>query len=336
MTRRNVALITGIGGQDGSYLAELLLEKGYEVHGLLRPRQLNDPSLIPENISHISSQLTLHPGILEMQTSIEHAVAKVRPTECYHLAGPSFVESTIVEEPAILSALVGGTHILLSSIKETVPECRFFLAGSSEMFGAVKTSPQDEQTPFNPRSVYGLAKLSAYQLAAYYRRFHRLYTATAFLYNHESVRRGLEFLPRKLARGVARIHAGLQQSLLLGNLEAQRDWGYAPEYVEAMWAMLQQDVPDDFVIATGKTHTVKDLVRWAFESVELDYEQYVQIDSRYVRPLEEVTLTGDISKIRAALGWSPVKPLKEVVEELVRNELSLLERGQISTDSDVN
>ncbi|NKB44868.1 MAG: NAD-dependent epimerase/dehydratase family protein [Alphaproteobacteria bacterium] len=330
MTDRKVALITGIGGQDGSFLAELLLAKGYEVHGLLRPRQLNDPSLIPDNISHIASDLRLHPGILETQTSIEHAIALVRPSECYHLAGPSFVDATVVEEPAILAALVGGTHMLLSAIKETVPDCRFFLAGSSEMFGSVSAAPQDENTPFNPRSIYGLAKLSAHQLAGYYRSFHNLYTATAFLYNHESTRRGLEFLPRKLARGVARIKSGLQAKLPLGNLDAERDWGYAPEYVEAMWLMLQQKEPDDFVIATGQMHTVRELVTWAFESVDLDYAECVEVDPRYVRPSESVALTGDITKISKALGWSPKTPLKEVIEELVANELSTITRGYLA------
>lgn len=333
MTARRVALITGIGGQDGSYLAELLLEKGYDVHGLLRPKQLNDPSLLPDNIAHLASQLTLHPGILETQTSIEHAISMVRPNECYHLAGPSFVEATVVEEPAILAALVGGTHMLLSAIKETVPDCRFFLAGSSEMFGAVTVSPQNEETPFNPRSIYGLAKLSAYQLANYYRSFHSLYTATGFLYNHESARRGLEFLPRKLARGVARIKSGLQKKLPLGNLEARRDWGYAPEYVEAIWLMLQQDHPDDFVVATGKTHSVRELVQWAFEAVKLDYNQYVEVDPRYVRPGEDVVLSGDISKIRDTLGWSPTTPLKGVIEELVAHELSSITRGYFSEHS---
>lgn len=327
MIDRKVALITGIGGQDGSYLAELLLAKGYEVHGLLRPRQLKDPSLLPENIAHLAPDLTLHPGVLETQTSIEHAIAQVRPSECYHLAGPSFVEVTVVEEPAILAALVGGTHILLSAIKETVPSCRFFLAGSSEMFGSVSISPQNEEASFNPRSVYGLAKLSAHQLAMYYRNFHNLYTATGFLYNHESIRRGLEFLPRKLARGVARIKSGLQDKLPLGNLDARRDWGYAPEYVEAMWLMLQQDKPDDFVVATGRTHSVRDLVEWAFSSVDMDYAQYVEVDPRYVRPSEDVVLTGDISKIQRTLGWSPKTPLKDVIEELVAHELSSIARG---------
>lgn len=332
LSARKVALITGIGGQDGSFLAELLLSKGYEVHGLLRPRQLNDVSLLPENIQHLAPQLTLHPGVLETQTSIEHAVESVRPTECYHLAGPSFVEATVVEEPAILAALVGGTHILLSTIKEQAPDCRFFLAGSSEMFGAVEESPQSEQTPFNPRSVYGLAKLSAYQLAAYYRRFHGLYTATGFLYNHESTRRGLEFLPRKLARGVARIKSGLQQKLALGNLDAQRDWGYAPEYVEAIWLMLQQPEPDDFVVATGQLHSVRQLVSWAFEAVGLDYNDYVEVDPRYVRPPEAVTLTGDISKIKGALGWQPQTPLKAVIEELVTTELAMITGGYLAVE----
>ena len=332
MSARKVALITGIGGQDGSYLAELLLAKGYEVNGFLRPRQLKDPSLIPENTRHIASKLNFHPGVLENQKSIEYAVKAVRPTECYHLAGPSFVHAAVVEEPTILAALVGGTHILLSAIKEHAPDCKFFLAGSSEMFGSASVSPQNEETPFNPRSIYGLAKLSAHQLTAYYRRFHGLYAATGFLYNHESARRGLEFLPRKLARGVAHIKFGYKQKLALGNLDAKRDWGYAPEYVNAMWLMLQQDVPDDFVVATGRVHTVRQLVSWAFEAVDLDYEKHVEVDPLHVRATEAVALTGDITKIRSKLGWAPKATLKSIIEEMVTSELDMISGNHPESD----
>lgn len=318
------ALITGITGQDGSYLAELLLSKGYEVHGIVRPKYLQDIAETPANISHIIDRITLHPGLLENHLSLNHAIREIQPDECYHLAGPSFVEASFVEEPSILVAHVNGTHALLASVKEIVPDCHFFHAGSSEMFGNVQKSPQDEQTAFNPRSIYGLAKLSGYHTVRYYRERYNLFGYTGILYNHESPRRAPEFLPRKVSISVARIKLGLQQHFKIGNLDAQRDWGYAPEYVHAMWKMLNTDEAEDMVIATGRTHSVRELIETAFTYADLDYNEHIIVDQRFFRPTEPINLCGNTAKIENKIDWHPEKPFKEIIEEMVSSDMERL------------
>ena len=322
---RKRALITGITGQDGSYLAEYLLNKNYEVHGLVRPKHLRDFSKGPENISHIIDELILHPGLLENQLSISHAIRVVEPDECYHLAGPSFVEVSFEEEPSILSAHVNGTHALLASIKEIVPDCKFFHAGSSEMFGNSPESPQNEKTNFNPRSIYGLAKLSGFHIIKYYREKYGLYGCTGILFNHESPRRAPEFIPRKVSLSVARIKLGLQKEILIGNIDSERDWGYAPEYVEAMWLMLNFENPEDFVISTGKTHSVRELLNCAFNSVELDYNDYIKIDKKYYRPKEKISLCGCNKNIRDKLGWEPKRSFNDIIGEMVSEDIKRLQ-----------
>lgn len=322
MTKR--ALITGISGQDGSYLADLLLGKGYEVHGIVRPKRLHNRAEVIPNIAGIEEKVTLHAGTLENPLSLSHAIRSIRPDECYHFAGPSFVDISFEEEASILATVVSGTHSLLAAIKEMAPKCRFYMAGSSEMIGEPDRAPQNESTPFKPRSIYGLAKLASYHTTHYYRQRYDLYACTGIMYNHESPRRSSEFLPRKVSRAAARIKLGLDKSVALGNTAARRDWGYAPEYVEAMWSMLQTDTPRDFVIATGVTHSVAELLDMAFSRVGLSYQDYVVTDQRYFRPTEEVELRGDITAIQQQLGWKPKRAFSDIIAEMVDADLELL------------
>jgi GDPmannose 4,6-dehydratase len=273
-----VALITGINGQDGSYLAELLLAKGYEVHGIVRRVALEYPQHRLARIEHLLPYIKLHAASLESAASLLKVVAEVKPQEWYHLAAQSFVTYSFEDEFTTLNTNINGTHYLLWAIKTVVPKCRFYFAGSSEMFGKVEETPQKESTRFNPRSPYALSKVVGYELTRHYREVHRLHATTGILFNHESPRRGHEFVTRKISTAVANIVAGKQKTLYLGNLEARRDWGHAREYVEAMWLMLQQDVPEDYVIATGESHSVREFAELAFRSVGLDWRDYVQID----------------------------------------------------------
>lgn len=318
------ALITGINGQDGSYLAERLLEEGYEVHGILRREAIEDPEHRLVNIQHILRQLKVHVGTLENHLSIYKIVAAVRPDECYHLASSSFVSYNFDDESSILTNNFMATHALLSSIKELVPDCKVYFAGSSEMFGDVSSSPQNEQTPFNPRSIYGISKLAAFHLARNYRAHHKLFVAAGILYNHESPRRGFPFVTRKITSTVAKIHLGLADKLELGNLDAKRDWGYAPDYVAAMHKMLQQNNPQDYVIATGKLHTVREFLERAFATVGLDYRQYTTVNPAYYRPAESVSLCGDASKAYAELDWEHTISFDAMIEEMVQTDISLL------------
>jgi GDPmannose 4,6-dehydratase len=318
------ALITGISGQDGSFLAEFLLNKGYEVHGLVRRAALEDAATKLANIKHLQEQVILHPAALDNELSLYKVISKVQPDECYHMAASSFVSYSFEDEFSILTTNFNGTHFLLTSIKEAAPHCRFFFAGSSEMFGTVKTSPQNEETPFNPRSIYGISKLASYHLVRNYRDQYGLYACTGILYNHESPRRDYKFVTRKITSQAARIKLGLMDKLYLGNLEALRDWGYAPDYVQAMWLILQHTSPDDFVIASGVNHSVKDFVACAFEYLDLDYQQYVEIDPRFYRQAEAVPLCGDASKIRQHLGWKPNKAFTDIIREMVDHDLLLL------------
>ena len=314
------ALITGVSGQDGSYLAELLLSKGYEVHGLIRRVAMEAPGERNENLKNCRQRLVLHPGSLESYPTVYRTVATVKPDECYHLAAQSFVSYEFDDEFQTLNTNINGTHFLLSAIKDLVPKCRFYLAGSSEMFGHAEESPQKETTRFRPRSVYGISKVASFELTRNYREQYKLHASSGILFNHESPRRGREFVTRKITTGVARILAGQATELRLGNLEARRDWGYAKEYVRAMWLMLQQAEPEDYVIATGKLHSVREFVEMAFRSVGLNWEQYVIVDPDFYRPSEKTPLVGLAEKARKNLGWVPEASFEQIVSEMVHTD----------------
>ncbi|MBI1786213.1 MAG: GDP-mannose 4,6-dehydratase [Acidobacteria bacterium] len=311
------ALITGITGQDGSYLAELLLERGYEVHGVVRRVALEDPEHRLSRIHPIRSRLDLHAASLESYASIHQVVAAVKPDECYHLAAQSFVSYSFDDEFSTLNANINGTHYLLAAVKNLAPQCRFYFAGSSEMFGKAEEMPQNERTRFHPRSTYGISKVAGFDLTRNYREAYGLHASSGILFNHESPRRGYEFVTRKITSGVARIRCGKSSELRLGNLDAKRDWGHAREYVEAMWRMLQQPEADDYVIATGETHSVREFVELAFSHAGLDYQKYVAPDPDLYRPAEVTVLLGDSSKARRTLGWSHRIGFEELVKEMV-------------------
>lgn len=315
MERR--ALITGITGQDGSYLAEMLLDNGYEVHGLVRRVALEDPEHRLDRLHNIRFRLKLHAASLESYASIHQVVAKVKPDECYHLAAQSFVSYSFDDEFSTLNANINGTHYLLAAVKNLAPECRFYFAGSSEMFGHAEEVPQHENTRFHPRSTYGISKVAGFDLTRNYREAYNMHASSGILFNHESPRRGYEFVTRKITSGVARILSGRSTELALGNLEAKRDWGHAREYVDAMWRMLQQNEPDDYVIATGVTHSVREFVELAFAHAGLDYRQYVKEDPDLFRPAEVNILLGDASKARRKLGWTNDIGFERLVCEMV-------------------
>jgi len=315
------ALITGISGQDGSYLAELLLSKGYEVHGTVLRSDLEAPEVRMGNIAGILPRLHLHAAELESYPAIVRTIGDVRPDECYHLAARSFVAFSFEDEFATMNTNINGTHHVLAALRSIAPECRFFFAGSSEMFGKVDHSPQSEATHFHPRSAYGISKETAYELMRNYREAYGFFGACGILYNHESPRRGYEFVTRKITSTVARIRKGLSTELKLGRTESRRDWGYAPEYVEAMWLMLQQPQPDDYVISTGETHTVQEFVELAFSIAGLRAADYLRTDEALVRPSEELTLSGDSAKARRVLGWEPRTRFADIVRLMVEHDL---------------
>lgn len=322
------ALITGITGQDGSYLADLLLEKGYAVHGLVR----RSSSINTARIDHIYSDpfakttdLTLHYGDLNDASSLNRVIEKVAPDEIYNLAAQSHVKVSfeIPEYTGEVTAL--GALRLLEAIRETESPARFYQASSSEMYGKVLEVPQTEATPFYPRSPYAVAKVYAYWAVVNYREAYGLHASNGILFNHESPRRGETFVTRKITRAVARIKHGLQEKLYLGNMDAKRDWGFAGDYVEAMWRMLQQDEPDDYVVATNETHTVREFVERAFERVDLDHEQYVEVDPRYFRPTEVDLLIGDASHAKEKLGWEPQVSFEGLVDMMVDADMEAVE-----------
>jgi len=318
------ALITGITGQDGSYLAELLLENGYEVHGIVRRVALEDPL---NRISRISAKvrrnITLHSASLESYASLIQILIKVQPDECYHLASQSFVSYAFEDEFSTLNTNINGTHYILSALKYFSPECKFYFAGSSEMFGKVQETPQKEDTPFNPRSSYGISKLAGYFLMKNYRESYNMPCTAGLLFNHESPRRGYEFVTRKITSHVARIKLGKSKELRLGNLDSKRDWGHAKDYVKAMWMMMQNDTLDDYVISTGEAHSVREFCKFAFEYVGLDYNNYVVVDPAFFRPTELKILLGDSTKAKNELGWGITKNFEEIVAEMVENDLSI-------------
>ncbi|XXF80094.1 GDP-mannose 4,6-dehydratase [Myxococcaceae bacterium GXIMD 01537] len=317
------ALITGITGQDGSYLAELLLEKGYEVHGMVR-RSSEEKF---ERIQHLKGRLQLHQGDLLDQFSLAALLSKVEPHEVYNLAAQSFVP-TSWSQPVLTGEFTAlGVTKMLEAIRHTRPQVRFYQASSSEMFGKVLEVPQTEETPFYPRSPYGVAKAYGHHITVNYRESFNLFAVSGILFNHESPRRGLEFVTRKVTHAAARIKLGLQDSLALGNLDAKRDWGFAGDYVEAMWRMLQQEQPDDYVIATNETHTVRELVEIAFARVGLDWNKHVIIDPALVRPAEVDLLIGDYAKAKRKLGWEPRVRFRELVEMMVDADLARLKAG---------
>ncbi|HAM02051.1 MAG TPA: GDP-mannose 4,6-dehydratase [Acidimicrobiaceae bacterium] len=318
MPRR--ALITGITGQDGSYLAELLLDKDYEVVGMVR----RSSTVNFERIAHIQDRVTLVPGDLLDEISLIGILREHRPEEVYNLAAQSFVQTSWGQPVLTGETTALGVTRLLDAIRIAAPEARFYQASSSEMFGKVHEVPQNEHTPFYPRSPYGVAKVYGHWITVNYRESYGLHASSGMLFNHESPRRGLEFVTRKISHGVARIAQGLQDKLLLGNLDAQRDWGFAGDYVRAMWLMLQQDVASDFVVATGQTHSVRELCEVAFSHVGLDWAEHVVVDERYLRPAEVDLLVGDAGRARAELGWEPQVDFGHLVGMMVDADMELV------------
>jgi GDPmannose 4,6-dehydratase len=319
MTKR--ALIAGITGQDGSYLAELLLDKGYEVVGTVR----RSSTLNFERIDHLQDRITLAPADLLDEVSLIHALEQHRPDEVYNLAAQSFVQTSFGQPVLTGETTALGVTRLLDAIRLVDPSIRFYQASSSEMFGKVVEVPQRESTPFYPRSPYGVAKVYGHWITINYRESYNLHASSGILFNHESPRRGLEFVTRKISNGVARIAHGLDTELRLGNLEAQRDWGFAGDYVEAMWLMLQQDDPEDFVVSTGETHAVREFCEVAFNRAGLSWDDHVVVDERFFRPAEVELLVGDASHAHQVLGWTPKTSFPELVEMMVDADLSRIE-----------
>ena len=318
------ALITGITGQDGSYLAELLLSKGYEVHGMVR-RSSEEKF---ERITHIRSQLTLHQGDLLDQYSLTSVLSKVEPHEVYNLAAQSFVP-TSWNQPVLTGEFTAlGVTKVLEAIRHTAPKTRFYQASSSEMFGRVRETPQTEGTPFYPRSPYGVAKAYGHFITVNYRESFDLFAVSGILFNHESPRRGLEFVTRKVTDGVARIRLGVADKLRLGNLDARRDWGFAGDYVDAMWRMLQTTEPKDYVVASGETHTVRELCEIAFARADLDWQKHVVVDPEFLRPAEVDLLMGDPAMARGELSWEPKVGFKQLIEMMVDADLERLRSGR--------
>lgn len=317
------ALITGITGQDGSYLAELLFDIGYEIFGFVRQVTLEDASNRLIHIHPLENKINLVSGSLESYPSIYRAVLKARPDEVYHLAAQSYVNQSFDDEFSTLNVNINGTHQLLSACKDIVPSCKFYFAGTSEMFGKNDIIPQNESTPFAPRSAYGISKLAGYHLVRNYRERYGIYACTGILYNHESPRRGFEFVTRKVTSNAVKIKLKMADRLELGNLEAQRDWGYAKEFVCAIWQMMQCDKPDDYVIATGKLHSVRELCDIAFSYLGLDYTDYVKVNKNFYRQ-EDNVLVGDPGKARTSFGWQPEVSFRKIIEEMVENDLFLL------------
>ena len=320
------ALITGITGQDGSYLAEFLLKKGYEVHGIVRRVALENQEHRLWRIKKIQNKIYLHSGSMESYASIFKIFNKVKPNEFYHLAAQSYVDYSFQDEFSTLSSNISSTHYCLSAIKESGINTKFYFAGSSEMFGKVRNVPQSENTPFYPRSPYGISKVAGFELTRNYRESYNLHASSGILFNHESERRGFEFVTRKISHAVALIKLKKLKFLELGNLQAKRDWGYAPEYVKAMWLMLQQKKPDDYVVGTGDTKSIEYFVKRAFEVVNLKYKKYLKINQRFFRPAEVELLIADASKIREKTGWKAKVKIDKLIEKMVINDLTLLQK----------
>ena len=322
-----VALITGITGQDGSYLAELLLKKKYKVHGIVRRVALEDKIHRLWRLKEIENKITLHTASMESYASIVKVIEKIKPNEIYHLAAQSYVSYSFEDEFSTINTNVNGTHFVLSAIKEFSPKSKFYFAGSSEMFGKVLETPQKENTPFRPRSPYGISKVTGYELTRNYREAYNLFCCSGILFNHESPRRGYEFVTRKISYAVARIKYGIQKELYLGNIKTKRDWGHAKDYVNAMWLMMQQKKPTDFVIATGKQFSVEQFAKLAFKVAGLNYRDYIKIDKKLFRPAEVNTLKGNYGKAKKILKWKPKINFEDLVYDMVDSDLRMVERN---------
>ncbi|MBW2599028.1 MAG: GDP-mannose 4,6-dehydratase [Deltaproteobacteria bacterium] len=329
------ALITGITGQDGSYLAEFLLDKGYEVHGLIRRSSTFNTGRIDhlyKDFHDPEARMYLHYGDLSVSAHLTNLLSEIKPDEIYHLGAQSHVRVSF-DTPEYTGDITGlGTIRLLEAIRKTGIMAKFYQASSSEMFGAAPP-PQSELTPFEPRSPYAAAKVYSYYVVKNYREAYNIFACNGILFNHESPRRGETFVTRKITRAAARIKLGLQEKLYLGNLDAKRDWGFAGDYVEVMWMMLQQDKPDDFVIATGETHSVREFVERVFEKLDLDYHRYVEIDERYFRPTEVDVLLGNSTKAQEALGWKPKTNFDQLIDMMVKADLELAEKEKVLRDA---
>ena len=321
------ALITGITGQDGSYLAEFLLNKKYQVHGFVRRVALEDETHRLWRIKHIKNKLNLHSASLESYASIVKIIQKIKPDEIYHLAAQSYVSYSFQDEFSTLNTNINGTHYILSAIKEFSPKTKFYFAASSEMFGKVASSPQNELTPFHPRSSYGISKVAGFDLTRNYREAYNVFACSGILFNHESPRRGFEFVTRKISFAVAKIKMGLQKKLYLGNINSKRDWGHANDYVKAMWLMLQNKKPQDYVIGTGKTYSVKQFVDIAFKHVKLDYKDYIKIDKKLFRPAEVDLLKADFSKAKRELKWRPDISFDNLVKLMVDSDIKFIKNN---------
>jgi GDPmannose 4,6-dehydratase len=318
------ALITGITGQDGSYLAEYLLALGYEVHGVVRRVALEQPEQRLGRLLGVLDKIHVHPANLDSYASIFQLFSRLQFDECYHLAAQSFVAESFADGFSTMATNINGTHYVLAALRELQPKCKFYFAGSSEMFGKVRETPQRESTPFHPRSPYGISKCCGFQLCVNYREAYGMFCCNGILFNHESPRRGHEFVTRKITSGVARIKAGLASELRLGNLDARRDWGHAKDYVRAMHLMLQQPAPDDYVIATGEAHSVRELCELAFAEAGLDYRDYVKLDQAVYRPAEVDLLLGDASKAHSVLQWQPSVDFLDLIQEMVQSDMSTM------------
>jgi GDPmannose 4,6-dehydratase len=321
-----IALITGITGQDGSYLTEFLIKKKYKVHGLVRRVALEDSNHRLWRLRHLLNKITLHPASLESYASLVKIIQKIKPTEVYHLGAQSYVDYSFKDEFSTLNTNINGTHYILSAIKDFSPKSKFYFAGSSEMFGKVLQVPQTESTPFYPRSVYGISKVAGFDLTRNYREAYNMFCCSGILFNHESPRRGFEFVTRKITHAVARIKFGLQKDLKLGNMDAKRDWGHAEDYVEAMWLMLQSKKPRDYVISTGKQYSVRDFAKLAFQMVGLDYKKFIKIDKMLHRPSEVLTLLGDCKKAKKELKWNAKYDFKMLVKDMVEADLEFVKK----------
>jgi GDPmannose 4,6-dehydratase len=316
-------------------LTEFLLDKGYEVHGIVRRVAIEDPERRLWRIRHLLDKIVLHSASLESYASVFKVVDKVGPDECYHLAAQSFVSYSFDDEFSTLTTNINGTHYVLAALRERAPHCRFYFAGSSEMFGNTKESPQNEDTAFYPRSSYGISKLAGFHLTRNYREVYNLFALSGILFNHESPRRGFEFITRKVTNAAAKIKLGLEKELRVGNLEARRDWGYSADYVKAMWLMLQQDTPEDYVIATGRTYSVKDLVELAFGYVGLNWKDFVVVDEKLYRPAEVHELRGDYSKAKGKLGWEPTMSFEDLIKTMLEEDLKRLKDEERSMESNI-
>ena len=321
--KKKIALITGITGQDGSYLAELLLKKKYKVHGIIRRVAMEDQDHRLWRIKDILNKITIHSATLESYASLVKIISVVKPTELYHLGAQSFVSYSFQDEFSTLNTNVNGTHYILSAIKDFSPKTKLYFAGSSEMFGKVQRIPQNEKTRFYPRSSYGISKCTGFDLVRNYREAYKLFACTGILFNHESPRRGFEFVTRKITSAVAKIKSGKQKYLELGNIKAKRDWGHAKDYVEAMWKMLQQNKPDDFVIGTGKVHSVENFLKLSFKYAGLNYKKYLKINKKFYRPSEVDFLVADFSKAKKKLNWKPRIKFNQLVKEMTDSDLKI-------------